>query len=251
MSLAVLSCSSALAGTPTDGLIFYQDFDHDGRALCGTGWAYDQSIPREQLVPGRFGNACRFERPRKNLLSPNQASMEEDSAGFLGGKGATLASLAAETPFGRKALRAEAPVGGVAWQTAPVQAKVQAPHRPMKVFVFSASLRTDGPQVKVRLTLSDQNEGGDWRARIEAATAKDAKAAKPAQETVSAPGEATLGATWQRVAARLEMDARREEQSLVGALTVLEGAPATVWADGLQLEQTCIYPLTNTDPTSW
>lgn len=91
MSLAVVAgltfSGSALLAAPTDGLVFYQDFDHDGRALCGTGWAYDQSIPREQLVPGRFGNACRFERPRKNLFSPNQASVEEDAAGFLGGDG--------------------------------------------------------------------------------------------------------------------------------------------------------------------
>jgi hypothetical protein len=81
--LGVFVATTLLAAPPADGLIFYQDFDHGGQALCGRGWAYDQRIPPERLVPGRFGKACRFERPRSNLLSINQASVEDRAAGFV------------------------------------------------------------------------------------------------------------------------------------------------------------------------
>lgn len=253
--LGLVGLAASTGAGPADGLIFYQDFDHGGRAVCGHGWAYDQSIPAEQLVAGRSGKACRFERPRQNLLTPNQASVEEGATGFQAGPGDTLSTTTVATPFGAQALSAQTPVAGVAWQTAPVKATVKAPHRPTKVFVFSAYLRSAGPAVKVRLALADANENSAWRAPLEAAAreaaAKDPKAAKPPLETVSTPGEATLDGTWRRVAARLEVDARREEQALIAACEVLEGAPALVLADGMQLEQTCVYPLSNTAPTSW
>ena len=89
--------------------------------------------------------------------------------------------------------------------------------------------------------------GDEQNARV-----KDPKVtAKPPLETVSIPGEATLAAGWRRVAARLEVDARRPEQALLATLEVLDGASGAIMADGLQLEQTCVYPLMNTDPTSW
>jgi len=243
------------AAPPTDGLLFYQDFDHGGRALCGRGWAYEQSIPPERLVPGRFGRACRFERPRSNLLSLNQASVEDGTAGFVAGDGVKLVDVDTDTVFGRKALRAEVPAGGVVWSTEPVAVQVKAPYRPAKVFLFSVYLRSPQPGVKVRLVLADRNEDGDWRAEIEAANKKagkdDPKAVKPPVETVSTAAVATLDATWRRVCARLEVDARREEQVLVGTLEAVGGTPATILVDGLQLEQASVYPLKNTDPTSW
>ena len=251
----VVSLSSSGAALPRDGLIYYQDFDHDGRAVCGRGWARDQPVDPVRLVPGRFGKACRFERSCTNLLSSNQASVEGDTAGFAAGAGTTFASTADDTAFGSRVLTARLATPGVVWHTAPTPARVKAPHRPAKVFLFSAYLRADREGVRVRLSLRDENEDGDWRARIEtaarAAAQKSGKPAKPLFETVSAPALVTLSTAWQRVAARLEVDARREQQSLVATLELVDGGPAVLVADGLQLEQTCVYPLSNTDPTSW
>ena len=253
--VGAVSLSSSSAGLPVDGLIYYQGFDHDGRAVCGRGWAWDQPVNAARLAPGRFGKACRFERSSTNRLSPNQASVEEGTAGFVAGAGTTLASTADDTPFGSRVLSAKVGAPGVAWHTVPVLARVKAPYRPAKVFLFSVYLRADREGVRGRLSLRDENEDGDWRARVEAAAAavakKGGKPAKPLFETVSAPTVVTLGSGWQRVAARLELDARREEQALVATLELIDGGPATLAADGLQLEQTCVYPLSNTDPTSW
>jgi len=250
------AAGSEAAAPPTDGLIFYQDFDHQGEALCGQGWACRQEVPADRLVPGRFGQGCRFERPRTNYLSPNQASVEAGTDGFTPGAAVKLAGVAAETRFGARVLRAEAAAPGVLWRTTPVLVRTQAPHRPAKVFLFSAYLRAEREGVKVRLSLNDGREDGDWKAEVaaadKAARKKDPKAvAKPPLETVAVAGEATLGPAWRRVAARLEVDVRRPEQALVGSLEVLDAAPAVVLADGLQLEQACVYPQTNTAPTTW
>ena len=245
-----------LFAAATDGLIFYQDFDHRGLALCGRGWGCEQALSAPDLVPGRFGRAYRFERPRTNLLSLNQASVETGAEGFVPGEAAKLGSVSERTSWGKQVLRAQVARPGIAWKLTPVAVKVKSPHRPAKVFLFSAFLRADREGVKVRLALVDGNESANWRSEIDAgnkaALAKNPKAkVKPPFDTVQAPADAVLGTEWQRVAARLELDARRGEQALVGALEVLDGAPATVFADGLQLEQSCVYPLTNTDPTSW
>ena len=255
IALSICWVVPLLAGSPPDGLIFYQDFDHQGRALCGQGWAYDQAVPPERLVPGRFGQACRFERGRQNFLSPNQASAEKGMAGFVAGGAAKLTDSGADAVFGEKALSAAATAAGVVWSTDPVSVQVEAPYRPAKVFLFSAFLRADRPGVKVRLTLTDRNEAGDWRDAIEAANKEAAKmnpkAGKPPVETLTVAAVTALDKTWRRVCARLEVDARRKEQVLVGSLEMVSGASATILADGLQLEQACVYPLKNTDPTSW
>jgi len=248
--------AAPLPAAPTEGLIFYQDFDHQGWAVCGMGWGCRQALSGANLVPGRFGLACRFERPRTNFLSANQASPETGAEGFLSGEGVQLSGVPEKTRFAKQVLRAGVRGPGVAWNLAPAMVRVGCPYRPAKVFLFSAYLRADRPGVRVRLSLADQNESGGWRASVEAANktaaGKDPKAKlSPPRDTVRVPAEVVLGTHWKRVAARIEIDARREEQALVGALEVVAGAPATVFADGLQLEQACVYPLTNTDPTSW
>ncbi|MBU0609755.1 MAG: hypothetical protein KKI08_17845, partial [Armatimonadetes bacterium] len=129
-------------------------------------------------------------------------------------------------------------------------------HRPTILVVLSAYLRADKPGAQVRLTLRDALEEGDWRPTIEksnqAALEKDPKAkVTPPFATVSQAGEVTLTGEWRRVMALLEMDGRRKTQSLIGELALIGGAPATVWADNLQLEQTAVYPTTNTAPTTW
>ena len=208
VTLIMLSLSWAAtlsADTSPDGLIFYQDFDHGGRALFGRGWAYAQRIPPERLVPGRFGKACRFERARINSLSPNQASAEMGTEGFVAGKGAKLTNAETDTAFGKRALSAEASAAGVAWSTEPVAVQVKAPYRPAKVFLFSAYLRAARPGVKVRLTLADRNEQSDWRSEVDKANKeaekKNPKAAKPPFETVTAPALVSLDTTWRRVCA--------------------------------------------------
>ena len=102
--------------TTIDGLIYYQDFDHHGVARCGDGWAVRQEVPTAELVPGRFGQACRFECSRTNLLSANQASAETDIEGFVAGPGVTLQSTAAETRFGRHVLRVDFAAPGLVWR---------------------------------------------------------------------------------------------------------------------------------------
>ena len=253
--IGAVSLSSSSTGLPSDGLIYYQDFDHDGRAVCASGWALDQPVEPTRLVPGRFGQACRFERSSTNLLSPNQASAEENTDGFVAEAGTTLASTAADTRFGAHVLSAKVDAPGAAWHTVPVLTRVKAPYRPAKVFLVSAYLRADREGTRIRLSLRDENEDSDWRPEVETAAAaaaeKSDKPAKPVFETVSASATVSLDASWQRVSARLEIDARRKEQSLVATLELLDAGPATVVADGLQLEQTCVYPLSNTDPTAW
>ena len=70
-----------------EGLIFYQDFDHQGVALRRR-LGLDAEVPADRLVAGRF---CRFERPRTNYLSVNQAP--SDWHGRLpAGPDATLSS---------------------------------------------------------------------------------------------------------------------------------------------------------------
>lgn len=249
--------AAANGPAPIEGLIFYQDFDHQGVALCGDGWAWTQEVPADRLVAGRFGKACRFERPRTNYLSVNQASVETGTDGFQAGPDATLSSVPWETSFGKHVLRAQNSAQGIVWQTAPIVVRTRAPHRPNKVFVFSAYVRAERPGVKVRLSLSDRKESGDWRAEVAAADGKtQAKApsktaAKEPLETVTTPATATLTTGWQRIAARLEIDARRPEQALIGTLELLDQASGPILTDGLQLEQACVYPLVNTDPTSW
>jgi hypothetical protein len=260
--LLLLACPRSPADSPAanpatvDGLIFHQDFDHQGVALCGDGWGVRQELSSAALVPGRFGQGYRFERPRTNWLSPNQASAESGTDGFRAAPGVELSTAAAETRFGRHVLRAKVAAPGLLWQVTPVSVQVQSLHRPSKVFLFSAYLRAERPGVKVRLSLTDEKESGNWQADVAAAErkaqAKSPKSpSKPPVDTLSVPGTATLDATWQRVAARLEVDARRTEQSLVATLELLDAGPATVLADGLQLEQACVYPLTSTEPTSW
>ena len=88
---------------------------------CGDGWAVQQEMPTAELVPGRFGQACRFECSRTNLLSANQASAETDIEGFVAGPGVTLQSTAAETRFGRHVLRVDFAAPGLVWRTIPVK----------------------------------------------------------------------------------------------------------------------------------
>ena len=253
--VSAMLLSSSSSALTHDGLIYYQDFDHDGRAACGAGWALDQDIDPERLVPGRYGKACRFERSSANLLSPNQASAEEDATGFVPGDGTRLASTNDDTPFGARVLNATVDAPGIVWHTTPTLTRVKAPHRPNKVFLFSAYIKASQDGTQVRLSLRDEHEDSDWRDRVETAIAaaaeKGGKPAKPVFETISAPATVTLGKAWQRVAARFEIDARREEQSLVARLELVSGESGTLSTDGMQLEQTCVYPLSNTEPTSW
>ena len=123
-------------------------------------------------------------------------------------------------------------------------------------FVLSAYLRADRPGAKVRLTLRDELEGANWRETIEAANKaaleKDPKSKVTSPfVTVAQPGELLLTGQWQRVMALLELDNRRKAQKLVGGLELLEGVPAAVLADNLQLEQVAVYPTSNTAPTTW
>jgi len=237
-------------------VLFYQDFDHGAVVLCRGGWAGEMALRSEALVPGRFGKGYRMERGRTNFLTPNQASVEEGTEGFVPGDGVKLESVACKTAFGRKALVARCTAPGVVWRLAPRALEVKGRHRPNKMFALSAYLRAEKPGTKIRLSLADENENTDWRAKIEtdnkAALAKDKNAkVKPILDTTSTAGEIVLGTEWKRVAAFLEIDTRRKEQSLVGTLEILEGAPGTVFADGLQLEQVAAYPLKSTDPTTW
>lgn len=95
--VCLLACSAAvLAADPSAvGLIFYQDFDHHGEALCGDGWAVDQPVPAQRLVPGRFGRACRFEAPEAGdtaarARDPDWIDLAAWHPGFTGRRG-TLA----------------------------------------------------------------------------------------------------------------------------------------------------------------
>jgi hypothetical protein len=245
--LLVSSCHAE-----TKDVIFYASFDRGGTVRAGEGWAADLPTRPECFVPGRLGQAYRMERPRTNLLSPNQASVENGTAGFRGQK---IDSFAAPTQFGQRVLRAQVTAPGVAFTLEPMHFKVPSRIKPTKTFVLSAYLRCDQP-AKVRLSLQETGKDDAWRKKIEAenntALDKDAQAKlKPVLEPAAKPAEITLSPKWQRVAAMLEVDARQPEQVLVGTLEVLEGAPATILADGLQLEQASVYPLSNTDPTTW
>lgn len=254
--LLVVFLSCAVARAEVEGLIFYQDFDHGATSLCGAGWAIDLATQADCFVPGRFGQGYRMERGRTNHLSPHQASVDGGIDGFVAGAGVQLTSSAVPTHFGERTLRAVPGKPGLLWSLAPRQLQVQAHHRPSKLFVLSAYLRAEQPGAKARLTLVDGTEQGDWRQKIEAdnkaALEKDAKTkAPPPLETVTTPGEAVLDTQWRRVMALLEIDVRRPEQLLQGRLELVAGAPAVVFADGLQLEQTAVYPTSNTAPTTW
>ena len=233
------ACRAALRTSPVSGpvrgLVYYQDFDHQGRCLMNEGWAYDQGMDPARLDRGRFGKGWRSERPRQNFLSPNQASVEAGTDGFTPGEKVRLSCIKAPTRFGRTVLRADAQATGTLVTLAPVTVKTKAHYRKTKCFCLSVYVRSDKPGAKVRLTLVD--------------TAKPGKGTFIATKTI--PSERVLSATWQRASARIEMDVKRAEQCLVGALELVEGAPATVLVDGLQLEQYSRYPETNTDPTGW
>ena len=258
LPLLLLLATPALASG--SDLVFYADFDHGPVSVCGSGWAVDMPTETASFVPGRFGQAYRMERRRTNLLSANQADIQSDTSGFEAGPGIELAAEAGAAHFGTQSLRAAVAEPGLVWKLPPLPVKATARIRPNKVFVFSAYLRSETP-LKVRLSLVDLNESAPWREKIEqdnaAALAKDPNAKpKPIFETVQTPGEVVLTPTWQRVMALLEIDVRRPEQSLVAALEALPGdevafTPGAVYADGLQLEQTCVYPLLNTEPTTW
>ena len=258
LPLLLLLATPALAAG--SDLIFYADFDHGPLSVCGSGWAVDMPTAQSSFVSGRFGQAYRMERQRTNLLSPNQGSIEADASGFEAGPGIELAPDATAAHFGTQSLRATVAEPGVIWKLTPLPIKATSRIRPNKVFVFSAYLRSETP-LAVRLSLVDLNESAPWREKIEqdnaAAVARDPNAkVKPIHETVQTPGEVVLTPEWQRVMALLEIDVRRPEQSLVASLEALPGddgafTPGAVYADGLQLEQTCVYPLLNTEPTTW
>ncbi|MHB8997478.1 MAG: LamG-like jellyroll fold domain-containing protein [Armatimonadota bacterium] len=246
--LLLVSCCHA----QSKDVIFYASFDRGGTVRAGEGWASDLPTRPDSFVPGRFGQAYRMERPRTNLLSPNQASIETDTAGFTGDR---LDSFATSTPYGKRVLRAQVAGPGAAFALEPLRLKVPSRIKPAKTFVLSAYLRSDQP-AKVRLSLQETGTDAAWQKKIEAdnkaALEKDPQAKlKSLLQPAMKPGEITLSPQWQRVAAVLEVDARQPEQLLVGRLEVLEGAPATILADGLQLEQAAVYPLSNTDPTTW
>ncbi|MEN6547813.1 MAG: LamG-like jellyroll fold domain-containing protein [Armatimonadia bacterium] len=251
----VLTLLLSLTPLFASDVIFYQDFDHGPLTVCGSGWAADLPTSPEGFVPGRFGKAYRMERQRTNLLSPTQASFETPLSGVEAGPEAKLALTSAAARFGKQTLSATVAKPGLVWKLSPLPLALKSYNKPNKVFVFSAYLRSDKP-ARVRLSLTDLGETGDWRAKIEkdnaAALAKDPNAKpKPVLETVATPHEMTLSSQWQRVSAVLEIDVRRAEQSLVPSLEALDGPAATIIADGLQLEQAALYPLSNTEPTSW
>ena len=124
VSVAVAADPATDAPAPVAGLIYYQDFDHHGLARCGDGWAVRQELTAAELVPGRFGRACRFQCPRTNWLSANQASAETGNEGFVAGRGVTLQSVAGETRFGQRVLRAEFAAAGLLWRTTPVMVQI-------------------------------------------------------------------------------------------------------------------------------
>lgn len=245
----LLPLSTCLADEP-GGLIFYAGFD-EPVMRCG-GWAGE--MPSWQKVSGRFAGGCRMERPRTNLLSADQASADGSLEGFVAGPDVKLASVAIKGAD--KAVQATAAAAGALWTLTPREVKLKGPHRPTITVVLSAYLRSPQPGAKVRLTLRDALEEGDWRQTVEKANqdalAKDPQAkVKDPFTTVSQPGELVLTGQWQRVMALLEIDSRRPAQTLVGSLELLDGAPATVQADRLQLEQAALYPVPNTAPTTW
>ena len=249
-----LFCALSVGRAEVPGLILYTGFEDSYAGRCGSGWSLD--LPARPRVAGRFGTAYRMERGRTNLLAANQAAVEGGTDGFAAGPNVKLAGLSPGAAKVGKALQATAAAPGVLWTLAPRDLKAQNPHRPTMTFVFSAYLRADKPGATVRLTLRDALEEGDWRQAIEtanqAALDKDSKAKVTAPfATVAQPGELVLTDRWQRVMALLEIDNRRKTQSLLGALELVAGAPATVLADNLQLEQAAVYPTTNTAPTSW
>ena len=169
------------------GLVYYQDFDHKGECVCNEGWAYKQAIDPTRLDPGRFGTGYRSERARTNFLSPNQASAEQGTDGFVAGKGVTLSSVAARTRFGGKVLRAQTSATGVLFTLAPVTVKARAPYRKKKAYALSMYVRTESKPAKVRLTLVDTATPAKTDKKP-----KTDKKAKPVKTEVR-PGELTLG----------------------------------------------------------
>ena len=237
------ACREALRQAPLPshlrGLVYYQDFDHDGECVCDQAWVFKQDVDRFRVDEGRFGKGYRSERPRTNLLTANQASVEQGTDGFVASEGAVLSSVSMASRFGKRALRAEVPAEGLVFRLSPVHAKVKAPYRKTKGFSLSLCIRAETPGVKVRLKLADTFEP------------EDGGEPKQLAETIEKPCDAVLMQQWQRIAARIELDVKRKEQSLVGSLELLSGAPATIFVDGLQLEQYLRYPHGSAEPTSW
>ena len=247
-------CALSACRADVSGLIFYTGFEDGYSGRCGRGWRLE--LPERPRVPGRFLRAYRMEPARANLLTANQASVDTGLDGFVAGANVRLTTLLPKPVKQGNALQAAGPAPGVLWTLSPRDLQAQNPHRPTMTFVLSAYLRADKPGAKVRLTLRDELEGGNWRETIEAANRtaleKDPKAkVTPPFATVTQPGELVLTGQWQRVMALLELDNRRKAQKLVGGLELLDGAPAAVLADNLQLEQVAVYPTSNTTPTTW
>ena len=237
------TCQEALRQAPLPshlrGLVYYQDFDHDGECVCDQAWVFKQDVDRFRVDEGRFGKGYRSERPRTNLLTANQASAERGTSGFVAADGVTLSSVPMASRFGKRALHAGVPAKGLVFRLSPVHAKVKAPYRKTKGFSLSLYIRAETPGARVRLKLVDTFKP------------EDVGETKQFVETVEKPCDAVLTQKWQRIAARIELDVKRKEQSLLGRLELLSDAPATLFVDGLQLEQYLRYPHVNAEPTSW
>lgn len=227
------------------GVVFHLDFNEGGIARLKGGLAHQLQIDARYLEPGLHGHAYRFEPAYENYLPPWLASPDAGLKGFLAGDDVALHHIQ-QGWNGTPAARAEGKEGRL-WKTSPVTMDdIRHPHRPNKSFVGSVYLRAEVPGTKVRLELGDEIDASGWKRPIEEANAKkleaDANAAVTApMETKMEAGEALLSAEWQRVTARITVDARRPVQKLFLDLSLLSGE-GVVEASALQIEQVDRYP---------
>ncbi|MDD5706579.1 MAG: LamG domain-containing protein [Kiritimatiellae bacterium] len=245
----VRSGQSGTANTAalTSGLLFYQGFDAHGTAYLQGGLAHRFALDPSFAIEGKYGRGYGFEPPYANLLRPDQACPAAGAPGFTAGEGVNL-RVDAKRRFGASAVMTAAGPTGTLWATTPVAlTNVPSPNCGIKAFLGSVYVRVSTPGVKVRLEVTDEIETNDWRGPIqaanEAALKKDAKAkvTEPVA-TQSRSSEITLTGGWQRVVARLDVDARRPVQRLALRLALVEPSSAEVEAAALQLEQCHRYP---------
>ena len=68
LSIAILSIAGVVSAADlSDDLWFVADFD---RPAAINGEIFEQSVPDDALVEGRYGKACFFRRQAKNVLLP-------------------------------------------------------------------------------------------------------------------------------------------------------------------------------------
>ena len=217
-------------------LVFLADFEQDDAVFLGGGVVEKLDFENGHYRAGKNGRGFFFEKPQGNLLPAELADVETRLDGFQPLGAAALESVAADTPWGKRALLARLPGNGAGFRMPAADVAWHSRSWHEKVWSLLASCHVKGPR-GARLTID---------VRFEPASTNEPAFVPDRQE----PQSVLLTGDWQRIACSAAADVRPRERRAVFSLR--SDAPVDgLLVDGFQWEQAGYYPHGHSMPTTW